>query len=41
VKDAQGNPISGSSVTLEATGTLNTIVQPVGLTGATGWPSEP
>ncbi len=36
VKDAQGNPISGSSVTIESTGTLNTITQPVGLTGVDG-----
>ena len=36
VKDAQGNPIAGSTVTIESTGTLNTITQPVGLTLADG-----
>ncbi len=36
VRDGAGNPVSGSSVTLEATGTGNTIVQPVGVTGADG-----
>ncbi len=36
VTDAQGNPISGSSVTIESTGTSNAITQPVGLTGLDG-----
>ncbi|MFA4947525.1 MAG: Ig-like domain-containing protein, partial [Candidatus Krumholzibacteriia bacterium] len=36
VTDAQGNPISGSSVTLEVTGTLNTITPSSGVTGADG-----
>jgi hypothetical protein len=36
VTDTQGNPIAGSSVTVEATGTGNTITQPVGMTGADG-----
>ena len=36
VRDAQGNPISGSSVTIESTGGPNNITQPVGLTGVNG-----
>lgn len=36
VKDAFGNPIPGASVTLAATGTGNTITQPVGVTGSNG-----
>jgi hypothetical protein len=36
VKDAQGNPIQGSSVTIESTGGPNTIRQPVGVTGSNG-----
>ncbi len=36
VTDAQGNPIAGSSVTIEATGTLNTITPSSGVTGADG-----
>ncbi|MGD1047974.1 MAG: Ig-like domain-containing protein, partial [Candidatus Krumholzibacteriaceae bacterium] len=36
VRDAQGNPIAGSSVTIGATGTLNTIRQPLGVTDANG-----
>ncbi|MCX5752559.1 MAG: Ig-like domain-containing protein [Candidatus Krumholzibacteria bacterium] len=36
VKDAQNNPISGSSVTIESTGTSNTITQPGELTGLDG-----
>jgi hypothetical protein len=36
VKDAQGNPISGSSVTIESTGAANNITQPVGPTGLDG-----
>jgi len=36
VKDAFGNPVSGSSVVLAASGTGNTLTQPAGLTNATG-----
>jgi hypothetical protein len=36
VKDAQGNPISGAGVTLEVSGTSNTIRQPAGVTGLDG-----
>ncbi len=36
VRDGQGNPIAGAAVTIEATGTSNTITQPVGVTGANG-----
>src|SRR5512143_3615594 len=35
-RDAFGNPISGASVTLAATGTGNAITQPVGVTGSNG-----
>ncbi len=34
--DVQGNPVPGAVVLLYATGTVNTIVQPVGVTGANG-----
>lgn len=36
IKDAFGNPIPGTSVTLAATGTGNTITQPLGVTGSNG-----
>jgi hypothetical protein len=36
VRDAQGNPISGSAVTIGSTGGPNTIRQPSGSTGANG-----
>jgi hypothetical protein len=36
VKDALGNGISGKTVTIEATGSGNTITQPVGVTDANG-----
>jgi invasin-like protein/Big-like domain-containing protein/calcineurin-like phosphoesterase family protein len=36
VRDASGNPISGATVVLAATGSRNTLTQPVGLTDATG-----
>ena len=35
-KDAGGNPISGATVTLAATGTGNTLTQPMGPTNASG-----
>ena len=35
-KDASGNPVSGATVVLAATGSLNTLTQPVGPTGADG-----
>jgi hypothetical protein len=35
-RDAGGNPISGASVTLAATGTGNTLTQPLGPTNASG-----
>jgi protocatechuate 3,4-dioxygenase beta subunit len=36
VKDANGNPISGATVALEATGSRNTVTQPGGPTNANG-----
>ena len=36
VRDADGNPISGAAVQLDATGTGNTIVQPANLTDVNG-----
>jgi protocatechuate 3,4-dioxygenase beta subunit len=36
VKDGFGNPVSGASVNLSATGSGNTLTQPGGLTGANG-----
>ncbi|MBD3424969.1 MAG: hypothetical protein GF417_11080, partial [Candidatus Latescibacteria bacterium] len=36
VKDSYGNPVSGSSVVLEAGGSGNDLVQPVGVTGSDG-----
>src|SRR4029077_7921146 len=35
-KDANGNPISGATVVLAATGSGNTLTQPTGPTDATG-----
>ncbi len=35
-KDASGNPVSGATVVLSATGTGNTVTQPAGPTDATG-----
>jgi hypothetical protein len=35
-RDAQGNPISGATVVLAATGTGNTVTQPAGTTSASG-----
>ena len=35
-RDASGNPVAGVSVAISATGSGNTIVQPVGTTGANG-----
>ena len=36
VRDGEGNPVAGVAVTLEADGTGNTIIDPVGVTGADG-----
>jgi adhesin/invasin len=36
VRDANGNPVSGSTVTLEVSGSDNDITQPAGLTGSDG-----
>jgi hypothetical protein len=36
VKDGFGNPVSGSTVVLSATGSGNTLTQPAGATGGTG-----
>jgi len=35
-KDASGNPVSGATVTLAASGSLNTLTQPAGPTGGNG-----
>ena len=35
-RDGSGNPVSGATVVLAATGSLNTLIQPAGPTGANG-----